>query len=120
MFSKFTLALRGSANSRLKSAVKLKKIKGDRETRTIIKPFFKAEFSMQTDDTLILDGLVNISKKPIETVWDYFARLNKTVEIVNNAYKAYTSRPEEPQPNQDNLCTKEDMTSWYNDGVQIF
>jgi hypothetical protein len=39
-----------------------KKVKGDGEKWSFIKPFFKAEFAVVLDDKLILDGLTNIGK----------------------------------------------------------
>jgi len=71
-FSNFTMALRGSANTWLDSQVTLKGIKGDRKKWLIIKPFFKAEFAVESDDKLILDGLAFLAIKPSENVRDYF------------------------------------------------
>jgi hypothetical protein len=51
-FDNFALALRGSANTWLDSQVTLKKILGDRECWTIIRPFFKEEFATESDDKL--------------------------------------------------------------------
>jgi hypothetical protein len=56
-FDNFGMALRRSANIWLELMVTLSKIKCEREQWTIIKPFFKAEFAVETDDKLILDGL---------------------------------------------------------------
>ncbi len=55
-YSNFGMALCGSANIWLESMITLQKIKGDRECWSIIKPFFKSEFAVETDDKLILDG----------------------------------------------------------------
>jgi hypothetical protein len=95
-FSNFTMALRGSANTWLDSQVTLKGIKGDRKKWSIIKPFFKAEFAVESDDKLILDGLAFLAMKPSEHIRDYFGCLNKTCQVFSDAYKSYTNNPEEP------------------------
>jgi hypothetical protein len=83
----------------------LEDIRGDREVWPIIKPFFKAEFAIETDDKLILDGLANISMQRTENVLD--------------AYKTYTSRPKAPAANHDNLYTLHNMKKYYNDAASI-
>ena len=57
----FGLALRGSAKTWLDSQIMLKNIVGDQEHLTIIRPFFKKEFAIKSDDKLILDGLEHIA-----------------------------------------------------------
>jgi hypothetical protein len=54
--SSFSLALRGLANTWLDSQTTLEDIKGEQEKWSFIKPFSKAEFVVETDDKLILDG----------------------------------------------------------------
>ncbi len=76
-FDNFGLALRGSANTWLDSQVTLKKIVGDRECWTIIRPFFKEEFITESDDKLILDGLAHMAMRPTENIRDFFGQLNK-------------------------------------------
>jgi hypothetical protein len=61
-FSNFAMALRGSAKTWLDSQVRLKGIKGDRRKWSIINPFFKAEFAVESDDKLILDRLAFLRK----------------------------------------------------------
>jgi hypothetical protein len=97
-FSNFAMALRGSANTWLDSQVTLKGIKGDRKKWSIIKPFFKAEFAVESDDKLILDGLAFLAMKPSENVTDYFGQLNKMAQIISDAYISCTNNPEEPAP----------------------
>jgi len=43
------------------SQIMLKNIVGDQEHLTIIRPFFKEEFEIKSDDKLILDGLEHIA-----------------------------------------------------------
>jgi hypothetical protein len=81
-YSNFSMALRGSANIWLESMITLQNIKGDRERWSIIKPFFKSEFAVETDDKLILDGLAHMAMCQTENVRDYFGRLNKTNNII--------------------------------------
>jgi hypothetical protein len=89
-FSNFSMALRGSDNIWLESMITLQEIEGDRARWSIIKPFFKAEFAVQTDDKLILDGLAHMAMKNSENVHDYFGRLNKTNNIIMEGKRQYT------------------------------
>jgi hypothetical protein len=82
-FQNFALALWGSANKWLDSQVTLGDITSDQERWTIIRPFFKAKFAMESDDKLILDRLAHLAMKQMENVLDYFGRLNKTNHIIN-------------------------------------
>ncbi len=76
------MALRGSADIWLESMITLQKIEGARRRWSIIKPYFKAEFAVQTNEKLILDGLAHMAMKKTENVRDYFGRLNKTNNII--------------------------------------
>jgi hypothetical protein len=95
-FRNFALVLRGSADAWLKSQQTLEDIKGDRRTWTIVRPLFKAEFAIDSDDKLILDGLAHLAMKPSENVRDYFSRLDETNNIIMDAYDSYTILPLEP------------------------
>jgi hypothetical protein len=95
-FRNFALVLRGSADAWLKSQQTLEDIKGDRRTWTIVRPLFKAEFAIDSDDKLILDGLAHLAMKPSENVRDYFSRLDETNNIIMDAYDSYTILPVEP------------------------
>ncbi len=98
VFDNFGLALHGSANTWLDSQVTLKKITGDRECWTIIRPFFKEEFATESDDKLILDGLAHMAMHPTENIRDFFGRLNKVNNIILNANKGYTLTPPKSGP----------------------
>ena len=95
-YSNFGMALRGSADIWLESMITLQKIDGARAHWSIIKPFFKAEFAIQTDDKLILDGLAHMAMKKSENVRDYFGRLNKTNNIIMEGKCQYTLLPPKP------------------------
>jgi hypothetical protein len=101
-FRNFALALRGSTNTWLESQAMLEDITGDRRAWTIIRPLFKAEFATESDDKLILDGLAHLAMKPMENVFDYFSRLNKTNTIIIDANDTYTILPDEPAHNNAN------------------
>jgi hypothetical protein len=73
--------------------VTLEKIKGDREKWSIVKPFLKAEFAVESDYKLVLNGLGNIAMKSSENVRDYFGCLNKTWCIILDTYESYTNNP---------------------------
>ncbi len=68
----------------------LKKISGNRECWTIIRPFFKEEFATESDDKLILDGLAHMAMRPMENIRDFFGRLNKVNTVILEAYQGYT------------------------------
>jgi len=95
-FRNFALVFRGSADTWLKSQETLEDITGDRRAWTIIRPFFKSEFAIDSDDKLILDGLAHLAMKPSENVRDYFGRLNITNTIIMDAYDSYTILAAEP------------------------
>jgi hypothetical protein len=95
-FDNFGLALKGEANTWLDAQVILKKIVGDRERWTIIRPFFKEEFATESDDKLILDGLAHMAMRPTENVRSFFGRLNKVNTVILDAYQSYTLTPADP------------------------
>jgi hypothetical protein len=64
----------------------------------IIRPFFKEEFAIESDDKLILDRLAHFSMRPSKNVQDFFGHLNKIKCIIMDAYKSYTLMPAEPVP----------------------
>jgi hypothetical protein len=96
VFWNFALVLRGSADIWLKSQETLEDITGNRRAWTIIRPFFKAEFTIESDDKRILDGLAHLAMKPTENVRDYFDHLNMVNQIIMEAYDSYTVLPTEP------------------------
>jgi len=95
-FRNFALVLRGSADTWLKSQETLEDITGDHQAWMIVRPLFKAEFAIDSDDKLIFDGLAHLAMKPSENVRDYFGRLNITNTIIMDAYDSYTILPAEP------------------------
>jgi hypothetical protein len=64
-FNNFGPALRRSANTWLDSQVTIKKISGDQECWTIMRPFFKEVFAT---DKLILDRLAHMAMRPTENI----------------------------------------------------
>jgi hypothetical protein len=94
-FRNFALVLRGSTDILLKSQETLEDITCDRRAWTIIRPFFKAEFAIKSDDKRILDGLAHLAMKPTENVRDYFGRLNMVNQINMEAYDSYMVPPTE-------------------------
>jgi hypothetical protein len=95
-FDNVGLALKGESNTWLDSKVILKKIVGERERWTIIRPFFKEEFATESDDKLILDGLPHMAMRPTENVRSFFGRLNKVNTVILDAYQSYTLTPADP------------------------
>jgi hypothetical protein len=95
-FDNFSLALKGEANVWLDSQITLKKIEGDREQWSIIRPYFKEEFATELDDKLILDGLAHMAMQPTENVRSFFRWLNAVNKVIKDAYDSYTLTPAEP------------------------
>ncbi len=95
-FRNFALVLRGSADIWLKSQEILEDITGDCRLWTIVRPLFKAEFAIESDDKRILDRLAHLAMKPSEKVRDFFGRLSIVNNIIMEAYDSYTVLPAEP------------------------
>jgi hypothetical protein len=112
-YHNFGMALRGSANIWLESMVTLQKIRGDRERWSIIKPLFKAEFAVETDDKLILDGLAHMAMRPSENVCDYFGRLNKTNKIIMEGKRSYSLLPAKPVPQANGFLDTDEVEAYY-------
>jgi hypothetical protein len=112
-YSNFGMALCGSANIWLESMITLQKIKGDRERWSIIKPFFKSEFTVKTDDKLILDGLAHMAMRQTENVRDYFGRLNKTNNIIMEGEQSYTLLPPKPVPQANGFLDIAEVNAYY-------
>jgi hypothetical protein len=72
----------------------------------------KAEFSIESDDKLILDGLAFMAMKPSKSVRDYFGCLNKLTSIIMDAYKSYTINPAEPVPDNNNWVDLEECRAY--------
>jgi hypothetical protein len=113
-YSNFGMALRGSANVWLESMITLQEIEGDRARWSIIKPFFKAEFAIQMDDKLILDGLAHMAMKKTENVRDYFGRLNKTNNIIMEGKCQYTLLPPKPVVKANGFLDTAEVDAYYD------
>jgi hypothetical protein len=113
-YSNFGMALRGSADIWLESMITLQKIQGARAHWSIIKPFFKAEFAIQTDDKLILDGLAHMAMKKTENVHDYFGRLNKTNNIIMEGKCQYTLLPPKPVVQANGFLDTAEFDAYYD------
>jgi len=113
-YSNFGMALRGSADIWLESMITLQKIEGARARWSIIKPYFKAEFAIQTDDKLILDGLAHMAMKRTENVRDYFGRLNKTNNIIMEGKCQYTLLPPKPTVKANGFLDTAEVDAYYD------
>jgi hypothetical protein len=112
-YSNFGMSLRGSADIWLESMITLQRIEGDRARWSIIKPFFKAEFAVKTDDKLILDGLAHMAMKKTENVRDYFGRLNKTNKIIYEGKCQYTLLPAKPTVKANGFLDTAEVDAYY-------
>jgi hypothetical protein len=86
----------------LDSQITLKSIIGESKKWTVICPYFKEEFAIESDDKLILDGLAHTAMRPSKNVHDFFGHLNKINSIILDACKGHTILPQEPAPDGNN------------------
>jgi hypothetical protein len=93
--------------------VTLQKINGDRKRWSIIKPVFKAEFTVEMDDKLILDGLAHMAMRPSENFRDYFGCLNKTNKIIMEGKRRYTLLPAKPIPQANGFLDTDEVEAYY-------
>ncbi len=75
---------------------------------------FKAEFAIQTDDKLILDGLAHMAMKKSEKVRDYFGPLNKTNNIIMKGKCQYTLLPPKPVVQANGFLDTAEVDAYYN------
>ena len=113
-YSNFGMALRGSADIWLESMITLQKIEGARRRWSIIKPYFKAEFAVQTNEKLILDGLAHMAMKKTENIRDYFGRLNKTNNIIMEGKCQYTLLPPKPVVQANGFLDTAEVDAYYD------
>jgi hypothetical protein len=59
---------------------------------------FKAKFTVESDDKLILDRLAYLAMRHTENVRGYFGCLDKTNRFILDAKKSYMLIPEGPAP----------------------
>jgi hypothetical protein len=90
-------------------------------TWTNLKPRFQKQFSTQTDDKQIIDGLSNLAMGPNETTGELLARITNTMVIIKESYAAYDNKVPEPPTDAHGLGRVgllENMASqWKNDTV---
>ncbi len=62
---------------------------GDQLTWMNLKPRFQAQFAIQTDSRLIIEGLSKLAMKPNESTGELLARVINTIVIIKDSYAAY-------------------------------
>jgi hypothetical protein len=92
-FSKLSMALRRSANTRLDSQVYKGGHRKMIDHQTNLQGWIRCGVWWQAHPQWI--G-IPCNVKPWENVRDYFGCLNKTCQVFSDAYKSYTNNPEEP------------------------
>jgi hypothetical protein len=85
-FANFRLCLRGEADEWLSSTLRHLKLTLAQKTWTRIRPLFKKEFAMTSDDKLIVDGLANLAHRPGENPRKFFSRLEKLFNVLHENY----------------------------------
>jgi Zn ribbon nucleic-acid-binding protein len=120
-FANFRLCLRGEADEWLSSTVRHLKLTAAQKTWTRIRPLFKEEFAMTSDDKLIVDGLANLAHRQGENPRKFFSRLEKLFNILHENYASYRIKPERPAPIQlQGTFTQDALTQFANDSVEAY
>jgi hypothetical protein len=65
-------------------------------TWTNLKPRFQRQFTTQTDEKMIMEGLSNLAMKPGESTGELLARITNTMVIIKDSYASYKNKPPAP------------------------
>jgi hypothetical protein len=86
-----------------------------------LKLMFQKQFTTQTDDKRIIDGLSNLAMGPKKTTGELLARITNTMVIIKESYAAYDNKVPEPPTNAHGLgqvgLLENTATQWKNDTV---
>ncbi len=63
------------------------------------KDLFKQEYVVQTNDKLILEGLLNLAMKPNETTNELLTRIIRTTRVIRESFNEYDAKI--PYPHKD-------------------
>jgi hypothetical protein len=90
-------------------------------TWTNLKPRFQKQFTMQTDDKQIIDGLSTLAMGPNETTGELLARITNTMVIIKESYAAYDKKVPEPPTDAHRLgqvgLLENTATQWKNNTI---
>jgi hypothetical protein len=67
-------------------------------TWTNLKPRFQRQFTTQTDENMITEGLSNLAMKPYESMGELLARITNTMVIIKDSYANYENKLATPAP----------------------
>jgi hypothetical protein len=93
----FAKALRNPAQKWLLYMVNMDNDKPDQHLWSDFKDIFKKEYTVQTNERLILEGLSNLVMKPTETTNEIISRITDTVRVVRESYTNYRGKIAHPQ-----------------------
>jgi len=91
-YTNVTNTLGGFAHDWLFTTVQMLEWEGDQLTWTNLKPRFQWQFTTQSDDKHIIDGLSNLAMKPNESMGELLARIINTMVIIKESYAAYENK----------------------------
>jgi hypothetical protein len=92
-FANFQLCLCGEAEDWLTSTVCHLELTAAQRTWTRIWLLFTKEFSMVSNDKLIIDGLANLAHRPGENPRKFFSCLEKLFNVLHENYVSYRIKP---------------------------
>jgi hypothetical protein len=121
-FSNFRLVLRGQAEKWIASIVCHLQLTAAQKTWTRIRPLFKKEFAMVSDDKLIIDSLAKLSHWPNENPRMFFSRQEELLHVLKESYASYRIKPQRPaqQPQPQGGFSEDDLTKVGNDNIDFF
>jgi hypothetical protein len=120
-FANFQLCLRGEAEEWLSSTVRHLKLTAAQKTRTRIRPLFKREFAITSDDKHIVDGLANLAHRHGENPRKFFSCLEKLFNVLHENFASYRIKPDRTAAIQpQGTYTEDALTQFANDSVEAY
>jgi Ty3 transposon capsid-like protein len=92
----FANSLRNSAQEWLSSVVDWDDDEHDQLMWSDFKEIFKQEYTVQTNERLILEGLANLAMKPNETTNELITRITWTVRVIKESFLEYGAITPDP------------------------
>jgi hypothetical protein len=98
----FANSLRNPAREWLSSIVDWNTDEDVRLVWLDFKDLFKQEYAVQTNDTLILEGLSNLAMKPNENTNELLTRINRTTRVIRESFDDYDAKIPYPHNDRNN------------------
>ncbi len=92
----FANSLRNPAREWLSSVVDWDDDEHDQPLWSDFKEVFKQEYTVQTNERLILEGLANLATKPNKTTNELLTRITRTVRVIKESFENYGAITPDP------------------------